>query len=161
MAKKREKNLKPMPRRGEVWQYTPADSSKPVETWEIQAIDGSGNKATLDVLISWDDASDQRQSRKDVIPITKFADPHVELVNATGAAEEAAPPPKPVVIVAPIKNGIAFTCPGQDCGDEHKFIIDSVDFDTFIAKVKEAHTKFVERHAPHMFAGTLWAGHHE
>lgn len=160
MRKDKNKTAKPKPRRGEVWQYTPGDSSKPTETWEIQAIEGSGKNATLDVLVRWDDDQDQPHSETRVIPLTKFADPHVELVNES-KAEDDAPAPKPVVIVKPIKNGLSFTCPGQSCGDKHDFIVEASAVETFRDEFDKAYAKFVQRHAPHMLDGTLFAGHNE
>lgn len=158
MASKKNKGTpKHMPRRGEQWEDSAAD---PVPVFTLGAYYSRGNNDGLrgyTCVKRWEDKQGNPKEETVDVPLLKFAEPGMKLVDDTNAIEDEAPPPKPAVMVKSIKGGIAFFCPGQECGDKHEVGIDACSFEALTEQLEKAHRKFVERHGPHMLAGTLFA----
>lgn len=160
MAKRKitEKDIKHWPRRFEKWEDTAAD---PVPTYTLKTYNDRGGHKTWTVTKFWHDAQGNPHEETADIPLLKFGEPGMRMVDDSQAEEEfdgdASDPATPSVTVTPIKGGLQFTCPGQTCGDKHEFTFDSTSYPDFSEKFAQAHANFVTRHADHMFDGTLFA----
>lgn len=163
MADSKKKNEpKHKPRGGEVWEDT---AKHPVPVYHLKTYYQRGNsnkERGFTCEIIEEDGRGNQNTRTGDVPLLKFGEPGMQMVDDSKAQDEESAGGghvgQPAVMVKPIKNGIALMCPGQGCGDKHEFTFQVSSFEDLVKEMRAAHAKFLHRHGPHMSDGSLYGG---